>query len=74
MEFLCKGCGKQKQTGERWLLAFEFEKPGTDIKNTIVLADWYEKRALHPRALHFCSSACQEAYVAKRDAREPVAL
>ena len=72
MEFVCKGCGKPKPANEQWLLVFEFGKPGTDFKNTMILAEWDEARALHPSALHFCSIACQKAYVAKRDAREPV--
>ncbi len=74
MDFFCKGCGKRKSAGDQWLLVFEFEKPGTGVKNTIVFADWDEKRALHPRALHFCSVMCQKAYGKKSGAREPVTL
>ena len=65
MEFLCKGCGKRKGAADEWLIVLEFEKPETDIKNTIVLADWDDKRALDPRAAHFCSITCQKAYVAE---------
>lgn len=74
MDFFCKECGKRKTGGDEWLLVFKFEKPGTEVKNTIIFADWSAKRALHPRALHFCSLACQNAHVKKRDAREPVTL
>lgn len=70
MEFVCKGCGKRKGAADEWLLVFEFVKPDTDVKNMIFLAEWDDKRALDPRATHFCSLACQKGYVAKYYARE----
>jgi hypothetical protein len=73
MEFLCKGCGKRKGPMDEWLIVLEFEKPGTETRNMVVLAEWNDKRALDPRAAHFCSVACQKAYVAQHYSRELVA-
>ncbi len=73
MDFVCKGCGKRKGPGDEWLLVLEFEKPGTNIRNMVILAEWDDKQALNPRAVHFCSVACQQAFVAKHYARELVA-
>lgn len=70
MEFICKGCGKRKGATDQWLLVLELQKPGTEIRNTVILAEWDDKRALDPRATHFCSFACQKAYVAKYYAKE----
>ncbi len=72
MEFFCKGCGKRKSATDEWLIVLEFEKPGTDTRNMVVLAEWSDKGALDPRAAHFCSITCQKAYVAKHYARELV--
>lgn len=64
MDFICKECGKRKGPTDEWLIVFEFEKPGTEIRNMAVLAEWSDKRALDQRAAHFCSISCQKAYVA----------
>ena len=72
MEFLCKGCVKRKSATDEWLLVLEFEKPSTEIRNMVILAEWNDKRALDPRAVHFCSITCQKAYIAKHYARELV--
>jgi len=73
MEFFCKGCGQRKGATDQWLLVLEFEKPGTEVKNMVILAEWDDKHALDPRATHFCSFACQKAYVAQHYSRELVA-
>jgi hypothetical protein len=73
MEFVCKGCGKRKGGTEEWLLVWEFEKPGTTIRNMVILAEWNEKRALDPRAAHFCSLSCRKAYVVQHYGRVLVA-
>ncbi len=72
MEFICKGCGKRKGLTDEWLLALEFEKPGTEMRNMVILSEWNDKRALDPRAAHFCSLGCQKEYVAQHYARELV--
>lgn len=72
MDFVCKGCGKRKGPGDEWLLVVEFEKPGTNIRNMVILAEWDDKQALNARAAHFCSFTCQKAYVAKHYAKELV--
>ena len=65
MEFLCKFCGKQEGEPQGWLIAFELTTPGTEVRNTIFVADrWDRAKALQENALHFCSQQCQEKYLA----------
>ena len=73
MDFVCKACGKRKGATDEWLIVLEFEKPGTDTRNMVILADWTDKQALDPRAAHFCSLSCQKAYVAEHYGRILVA-
>ena len=70
MEFTCHGCGRYKKQGDEWLLVLELDKPGTQIRNMVILAEWDEKQALDPRAVHFCSLACQKTYSARHYAKE----
>jgi len=67
MEFFCSFCGKPKKDAKDWLLAFEGTKEKSVVmKYTITLLDkWDEKRARQPNAVHFCSRACQDNYLAK---------
>ena len=65
MEFLCKFCGKRESEPRGWLIAFELINPGSDLRNTLVYLDeWDEKNAGRSNALHFCSKACQQNYLA----------
>lgn len=67
MEFLCKVCGKREGEPRGWHIVIELDKPGTHIRNTIFILDkWDEKRACETNAACFCSSKCQEGYLAAR--------
>ena len=67
MNFLCTVCGKREDDTHSWRLVIELAKPGTDIRNTFFLVDqWDAKVALEPNALCFCSSMCEEKYLAVR--------
>ena len=67
MDFLCRVCGKREGGPQGWCLVIELSKPGTTIRNTIFILDqWDEKKALEPNAATFCSSACEERYLAAR--------
>jgi|GEM_PF-1821412 len=67
MDFLCSGCGKREGGPQGWCLVIELGKPGTAIRNTIfILNYWDEKKAMEPNAACFCSSACEEKYLAYR--------
>jgi hypothetical protein len=67
MDFLCNVCGKREGGPQGWRLVIELSKPGTAIRNTIFILDqWDEKKALEPTAVCFCSSACEEKYLATR--------
>ncbi len=45
-------------------------KAGHGKGNMVILAEWDDKRALDPRAAHFCRLSCRKAYVAEHYARE----
>ncbi|HYL12010.1 MAG TPA: hypothetical protein VEV41_03190 [Terriglobales bacterium] len=67
MEYQCKFCDKREGEPQGWLLVFEFTKPGTDLRNTIFFIDqWDEKIARRANAVHFCSKACREKYLARK--------
>ncbi len=69
MDFICKECSKRKGPMDEWLIVLEFEKPRTGIRNMVILAEWDDKRAFDPRAVHFCSITCQKAYGAEHYGR-----
>jgi hypothetical protein len=67
MDFLCSACGKREDGPQGWRLVIELGKPGTAIRNTIFILDyWDEKKAMEPNAACFCSPACEERYLANR--------
>jgi len=67
MNFLCNVCGKQEADTRGWCLVIELGKPGTEIRNTFFLLDQWDARiACDPNALCFCSSGCEEKYLAVR--------
>ena len=67
MDFLCSSCGKRECEPQGWRLIIEFNKPGTDIRNTIFIVDnWDASKALDPHASCFCSPSCEESYLAAR--------
>ena len=67
MEFLCRVCGRREGEPQGWHLVIEMAKPGTDIRNTLFILDrWDEKRATDSNAACFCSTQCQDNYLAAR--------
>ena len=74
MEFICKVCGKRKAEADGWRLGFEGTKQGARVMkyNIALLNRWDEERAQESNAVPFCSSACQEKYLAKNYGDEPV--
>jgi len=67
MEFLCRVCGKREGEPQGWHLVIEMAKPGTEIRNTLFILDyWDEKRAIDSNAACFCSTECKNSYLAAR--------
>ena len=64
MEFICKSCGKIKAEDDGWLVAFEKLSPAWKKNSIILLRRWDDQRAREPNAVHFCSAACQDKYIA----------
>jgi hypothetical protein len=66
VKFTCKLCGKREDEPQDWLLAIELIKPGTDVRNTIVFANqWDKKSAYAANAVHFCSKQCKDLYLGR---------
>jgi hypothetical protein len=67
MDFLCRICGKREGEPQGWRLVIELDKPGTEIRNTIFIVDqWDDAKAQNPQAACFCSSECEDKYLAIR--------
>ena len=67
MEFLCRVCGRREGEPQGWRLVIEMAKPGSNIRNTIFILDqWNEKQASVSNAACFCSTECQDRYLAER--------
>ena len=64
--YVCDWCNRPKKNGARWILGFAAERvsrAGVHREISIEPA-WSEKRAEHPLAVHFCSEAHKDFYVA----------
>jgi hypothetical protein len=67
MEYMCRLCGKREGEPQGWHLVIEWDKPGTEIRNTIFIMDqWDANRATESNAASFCSDECKEKYLADR--------
>lgn len=67
LQFVCDTCGNIKEDGEPWVLGFAVERlAATAISRDITFAPaWDENKAVQWFAVHFCSAACKDTYVAK---------
>ncbi len=64
--YVCDWCNRPKKNGARWILGFAAERvsrAGVQREVSIEPA-WSDKRAEHSLAVHFCSEAHKDFYVA----------
>jgi hypothetical protein len=64
--YVCDWCNRAKRNRARWILGLAAERvsrAGVQREISIEPA-WSEKRAEHPLAVHFCSEAHKDFYVA----------
>jgi hypothetical protein len=67
IRFVCDTCGRQKRTGQEWILGLAAESVGAQSarREINILSIWAEPQAVHPMAVHFCSERCKEKYMRK---------
>ncbi len=75
LQFRCDFCRREKKEGESWLLGIAAQSVApTAARREIVMAStWDPKRLCHPLAVHFCSQAHAERYIASLFGEKPPA-
>jgi hypothetical protein len=66
LRFLCDFCRREKKQGESWILGIAAENvaPTAARREVLLASTWDPKRLCHPLAVHFCSQAHAERYIA----------
>ncbi|HEY7616721.1 MAG TPA: hypothetical protein VH744_07955 [Terriglobales bacterium] len=67
LHFACDWCSKIKRPEEAWILGVAAETVGVTAarREVTILSGWNYERAVLPLAVHFCSLACKDKYVAR---------
>lgn len=67
IQFECDSCGAVKEPAEVWILGLAAEAVGTASarREVTILSTWERPNAVHPLAVHFCSSDCKDDYLAR---------
>lgn len=65
LQYACEWCHRIKRSGDGWILGFASEKVGaTSARREITIAaQWSERWARHPLAVHFCSDKHKQQFV-----------
>ena len=67
IQFACDSCGKLKKPTGIWILRRAAEAVGITVvrREVDILSAWNDTDAVHPLAVHFCSQACKDKYIAE---------
>jgi len=67
IQFACDSCGKVKKPIGMWILGRAAEAVGFTVvrREVDILSAWNDADAVHPLAVHFCSEACKDKYIAE---------
>ena len=67
IQYVCDWCLRVKQPEETWVLGHAAEALGvvSARREVTILSRWDRDRAVHPLAVHFCSIACKDKYMAQ---------
>jgi hypothetical protein len=67
IQFVCDWCDKVKKPSSSWILGRAAEAVGITVvrREVDILSAWYDTDAVHPFAVHFCSEACKDKYIAE---------
>src|SRR5690242_15613292 len=66
LKIFCDTCDAMKMADDVWLLGLAAETLGVtqSRREVSVLPVWDANQALHPLAVHFCSTECKDDYLA----------
>ncbi|SRR6266568_7954752 len=72
IEYVCDTCSAVKQPGEVWIVGQAAEAVGvTSARREVnIQSAWTRATAVHPLAVHFCSTECKDEYMARLFAPE----
>jgi hypothetical protein len=65
LQYACEWCHRIKRHGDGWILGFAAEHVGATSasRELIIAAEWSERWAAHPLAVHFCSEKHKQQFV-----------
>jgi hypothetical protein len=65
IQFVCDTCSALKQTDEAWIVGLAAEAIGavSARREVNIQSTWTHQAALHPLAVHFCSTQCKDEYL-----------
>jgi hypothetical protein len=72
IQYLCETCSAVKGPEEVWIVGLAAEAVGiTSARREInIQSVWSRPTAVHPLAVHFCSTQCKDEYMARLFAPE----
>ena len=67
IQFACDSCGKVKKPTGIWILGRAAEAVGITVvrREVDILSAWNDGDAVHSLAVHFCSEAYKDKYIAE---------
>lgn len=67
IQYICESCAMVKNADDPWILGLAAEALGAAgaRREVSIFPGWDPDRAVHPLAVHFCSLACKNKYLAK---------
>jgi hypothetical protein len=67
LQYVCETCFAVKGPDEVWIVGHAAEAVGATSarREVTILSTWNRESAVHPLAVHFCSIACKDAYMAR---------
>jgi hypothetical protein len=72
IQYVCETCSAVKEPGEAWIVGLAGEAVGiTSARRELnIQSVWKRATAVHPLAVHFCSTQCKDEYTARLFAPE----
>jgi hypothetical protein len=66
IQYACDWCSRVKRPEQVWILGQAAEARGVTSarREVTILTAWDRELAVHPLAVHFCSLACKDKYMA----------
>jgi len=73
IQYVCDTCLTIKEPEEAWIVGIAAEAVGATAarREVSVQSGWDANTAVHPLAVHFCSTQCKNEYMERLFVREP---